>query len=203
MFLSRLVLNPRHPAARRDLASPYELHATLYRAFADPMAARVLWRLESARRPVVLVQSLQTPDFGALGPWGSGEYLLEAPQTKPLEPMLARLRPGQVLRFRLEANPTVTRQGKRHGLYRVEAQLQWLQRQGDKAGFEVVGAAVTRSERRSFPKRGQQQLIVLQVVRFDGHLRVVDPQRLREGMARGFGHGKALGLGLLTVAPQG
>lgn len=38
MYLSRLQLNPAHPQARRDLASAYELHRSLARAFAPDAA---------------------------------------------------------------------------------------------------------------------------------------------------------------------
>lgn len=51
MYLSQLLLNPRHPAARRDLADPYQMHRTLSRVYADGpdvRPGRFLWRLERA-----------------------------------------------------------------------------------------------------------------------------------------------------------
>lgn len=201
MYLSRLVLNPRHPLARRDLGNPYDMHATLLWLYEDPKAARPLWRSESARPPTVLLQSLVRPDFSRLDKRdGFAGYFAQAPETKPYE-LPRRLHEGQVLRFRLEANPTVTRGGRRHGLRRVEEQLLWLRRQAEKAGFSVLGATVSRTERWSVRKRGQEQAIVLWVARFDGVLQVRDPDRLREAIQKGIGHGKAFGLGLLSVAP--
>lgn len=49
LTLSRLVLDPRDHAARRDIANPYAMHQTLARVFAehpDAPPARFLWRLE-------------------------------------------------------------------------------------------------------------------------------------------------------------
>jgi CRISPR system Cascade subunit CasE len=202
VYLSRLVLNPRDHRARRDLANPYEMHATLAWLFEDPKVARPLWRLESVRPPVVLLQSTAPPDFARLqGRDGYQGYFAKAPESKPYG-LPDRLNAGLVLRFRLEANPTVTRQGKRHGLRRVDEQLLWLHRQAEKFGFTVVGVTVSRIERRSFWKRGADRPIVLFAVRFDGHLQVRDPKRLREGIVRGIGHGKALGLGLLSLAQR-
>lgn len=203
MYLSKLVLDPRHPRARRDLGNPYEMHATLASLFDDLRTARPLWRLDQHRPPIVLLQSLVPPDFGRLeGRLGYQGYLREPPQSKPyLLPQ--RLEPGQVLRFRLEANPTVTRAGKRYGLRRVEDQLGWLERQAKKAGFQVLGATVSRIQRLRCLKRDSAAPIVLLAVRYDGHLRVEDADRLRRAIANGIGHGKALGLGLLSVAPGG
>lgn len=202
MYLSRLILNPRHPKARRDLANPYEMHRTIAWLFEDPKVARPLWRLESPRLQVVLLQSTVPPDFTRLqGRDGYQGYFAQAPEAKPYG-LPDRLYTGQVLRFRLEANPTVCRGGNRHGLRRVEEQLLWLRRQAETFGFDVLGASVSRIERRSFTKRTADRPIVLLTVRFDGHLQVRDPQRLRQGIVGGIGHGKALGLGLLSIAPK-
>lgn len=202
MYLSKLVLNLRHPWVRRDLGNPYEMHSTLAWLFEDPKAARPLWRLESLRPPVILLQSVLPPDFDRLRNRDGYEgYFREPPQSKPYGRFLDRLTRGQVLRFRLEANPTVTRAGKRHGLRRVEDQIGWLHRQAQRCGFEILGATVSRVERRSFPKRGREVVIVLLAVRFDGYLRVRDPELFREAVVNGIGHGKALGLGLLSIAP--
>lgn len=204
MYLSKLVLNPRHPLARRDLANPYELHSTIYQAFPDPGSDRVLWRLEWSRRstePVVLVQSCSRPDWQLVEARSAYEgYFLKPPETKPYT-LLQRVTTGQVLRFRLEANPTVTRLGKRHGLVKVEEQLDWLSRQAAKSGFVVLGATVSSSEHRRFAKRQTENEIVLLAVRYDGYLKVSDPILFREAVRKGLGHGKSMGLGMLSVAP--
>lgn len=201
VYLSKLVLNLRHRWVRRDLANPHEMHSTLSRLFDDPKAARPLWRLEGMRPPTVLLQSAQPPDFSRLLATNGYEgYFSVPPHSKPYD-LPQRLVEGQVLRFRLEGNPTVTRQGKRHGLRRVDEQLQWLDRQAQRHGFQVLTATVSRVERRSFHKRGADAPIVLLAVRFDGYLQVREPDRLRRAIAQGIGHGKALGYGLLSVAP--
>ena len=35
MYLSRLILNPRHRRVQREVANPYEMHRSLMRAFPD------------------------------------------------------------------------------------------------------------------------------------------------------------------------
>ncbi len=73
MYLSRLQLNPAHPQARRDLASAYELHRSLARAFAPGETSppkRFLWRREADRSGMpgatVLVQSAHPGDWSTL-----------------------------------------------------------------------------------------------------------------------------------------
>ncbi|MGE5578410.1 MAG: type I-E CRISPR-associated protein Cas6/Cse3/CasE [Bacillota bacterium] len=204
MYLSRLVLNLRHSFVRRDLANPYELHSTLYQAFAEPRSDRVLWRLEANRpvlEPVVLVQSHGCPDWRLVETRdGYAGYFLRPPETKPY--MLPEwVTTGQVLRFRLEANPTVTREGRRHGLAGVEEQLDWLNYQATKSGFTVLGATVSKAEYRRFVKRKSGREIVLLAVRYDGYLRVSDPSLFYGAIQKGLGHAKALGLGMLSIAP--
>ncbi len=215
MYLSKLVLNPRHPLARRDLANPYEMHSTLAWVFEGHQDERLLWRVERPRfesAPVVLVQSRHAPEWSRLEAREEyAGYLLREAQWKPYT-LPDRLTAGQVLRFRLEANPTVTRDGKRHGLLREEQQVAWLERQGAQHGFRLLyfespdgripSCRVTAVERRRFRKRQTGQFIVLLAVTYDGYLQVTDPAALRAAIAEGLGHGKGLGLGLLSVAPS-
>ena len=216
MYLSKLILNPRHPLARRDLANPYELHSTLAWVFEEHTDERLLWRVERRRLgagPVVLVQSRHVPRWERLEAREEYRgYLLREAQWKAYT-LPDRLAAGQVLRFRLEANPTVTRNGKRHGLVRPEQQVRWLERQGARHGFRLLYAElpegklpncrVTAVERRRFRKRQTGQLIVLLAVTYDGYLQVTDPAALRQAIGQGLGHGKGLGLGLLSIAPAG
>lgn len=200
MYLSRFFLNPKHPLARRDLANPYEMHSTLAWLFENPAAARPLWRLEWTRPPAVLFQSFEPPDFSRLlRREGFEGYFASAPESKEYR-LPSLIQAGERLRFRLEANPTVTRGGKRHGLTRIDDQMLWLHRKAASAGFSVLHAYVSRMERRSFKKRGADAPIVLFAVRFDGWLEVRDPDKLREAIRLGVGHGKALGLGLLSIS---
>src|SRR5262249_11410448 len=107
VFLSKLILNVRDRTARRDLASPYEMHRTILSAGFDGVPkdalGRVLFRTDEDRAgrtpPVVLVQSDREPDWARL-PTG---YTTRGPECKPFDP---QFRAGHRLRFRLRANPT-------------------------------------------------------------------------------------------------
>jgi CRISPR system Cascade subunit CasE len=215
MYLSRLILNPRDRDAQRDLANVYELHRTLMSAFPEdlPDRERVLFRVEpdlATGIPTVLVQSHIEPDWQGLS--AREDYLLPASQWPPsvfanpaLKPFTLALTPGQRLAFRLRANPTVKRDGSRHGLYREDEQRDWLDRKGHQAGFEVLqlrtvqeGNTYARIPR----KRGDgRRRATFFAVCFDGLLRVRDPDRLWESVQDGIGPAKGFGFGLLSLAP--
>jgi len=119
---------------------------------------------------------------------------------KPLELHLAV---GQVLAFRLRANPTVKRDGKRRGLVQEEDQRAWLERKAADGGFRVLSARITREGAvRGKVRRGDEKHnLLLLAVRFDGLLQVADPERLVATVRRGVGSGKGFGFGLLSLAP--
>lgn len=203
MHLTQLRLDPHDANARRDLADPYDMHRTLARAFvqSDQNALpRFLWRLEPGQAwadPVVLVQSEHAPDWSFLSTVNG--YLRAdagglASKTFDLSGMLRR----PTLRFRLAANPTVTRAGKRLGLIGEDAQLAWLERQGQRLGFDLATALVSASDM-VHGRKGSTRISLRRVV-FEGVLRVSDPTALAEAVAQGVGHGKALGCGLLSLA---
>lgn len=210
MYLSQLVLNPRSFAARRDLSSAYQLHASLCRAFAtsDQSVPKFLWRLEPTQKyapPKVLVQSVSLPDWNSFESERFKGYLAETPEAKPVP--LEHLQLGQTLRFRLKANPTVTRKDpsnlekrKRHGLKDVEEQLEWLAHQGKNGGFAVLGAMVAQSERVQMFKHGGGRPITVQSVLYEGHLKITSLELFKQTLEFGLGHAKALGFGLLSVA---
>ena len=208
MHLSRLELDVRHRRAREDAADPYRLHQTLMRAFdhTSPEERRVLFRLELQRglKAVVLVQSNLAPRWEAAEEWW-GEAFSFA--TKPWEPAFQA---NQMLRFRLRANPTVKRNGKRHALYREEDQLAWLQRKLEAAGAHpqsvdpapegnVSAQKLLSSPSEQHPR--EKQRLTLFSVLFNGRLTVADPEPFAEALARGIGPAKGLGFGLLSVAP--
>ena len=205
MYLSQLKLNPTQPEARRDLGDAYQMHRTLARAFAPDAASalpRFLWRLERERSPgagnTVLVQAETGARWAALEALPG--YLLAgiAEKLVNLDRLIVE---GGILRFRLRANPAVKRDGKRWGLHDEQEQLAWLQRQGARVGFAVVGADVSQHERMRATQGRSGMLITVDSVQFDGQLRVLDAVALRSGVCAGLGPGKAMGLGMLSLAP--
>jgi CRISPR system Cascade subunit CasE len=165
VFLSKLILNARDRRARGDLAQPYELHRTLWRAFPEGDPGRVLFRVEADRLgggPAVLVQSDHRPRWERLEERGQ-RYLLAPPQFKEFNPSFVG---GQRLRFRLKANPTKkvaslsraerlagaggrdghTKNGRRAALLREEDQVAWLLHKGEEGGFGVPGGWVMNGD---------------------------------------------------------
>lgn len=204
MFLSKLTLDPRHPQARRDLSDAYEMHRTLARAFAsdaETAPARFLWRLERRAdyqpSSVVLVQAAQPADWSALEAFPGYADEIHANKAVDLESLI---QPGARYRFRLLANPTVTREGKRYGLMREDEQLAWIVRQGERHGFSVLGCVRGVDERLQVRQGRGGNRITLHTAMFEGLLQADAPESMRQGLLNGFGHGKAMGLGLLSLA---
>ena len=228
MYLSRLLLDPRSRAVRRDLADCQELHRSIMSAFPQTQqpeeSARerfgVLHRLEVDRRGnrlILYVQSWEEPDWSRLVPGYLEENSnLENPACKPVEEKYRGLKTGAVFAFRLQANPTrkIDKKnqkdgprwhGKRVELRREEDQIAWLQRKGEQGGFELLGVRVqgqVKEQGRRQRRGSSDSPLTLAGVVFEGHLRINDAGKFYDhSLARGIGPGKAYGLGLLSLAP--
>lgn len=222
MFLHRIHLDPRCREARRDIADPYQFHSTLCRAFSAPdekcPAGEFLWRLEpesnSSGAPRILIQSKAMADWSRIGVHG---WLASADPAVNLEERLRldSLKSGQRFRFRLRANPCVTRDRKRLGLMQLEDQEKWIARKGKQHGFSLPNLAsfdfsespsdridVRISQEQML--RGKQHTgngIRVYSVLYDGILTVTEPDKFKNALQSGIGHGKVMGLGLLSVVP--
>lgn len=228
MLLHRIHLNPRCKEARRDLGDPYQMHATLCRAFFPedmkcPPGA-LLWRLEPESgangAPRVLIQCRMTPDWSriAVPDWlACSEPGIDLVQKLALD----SLETGRAFRFRLRANPCKTVNGKRVGLIGADSQRDWLARKGVQHGFslpEPLSADYFEfqqtSGKRAYPdvRVTQEQILggrqkdgnAIRVFSalFEGRLRVTDVEPFRKALETGIGHGKLMGLGLLSVLPM-
>ncbi|MCW5968617.1 MAG: type I-E CRISPR-associated protein Cas6/Cse3/CasE [Blastocatellales bacterium] len=156
MFLSRLILNPRNRAVRRDLADCHNLHRTLLSAFpnSESTAPRnefgLLYRIETNTRSgriSAIVQSKLEPDWSGLN-----GYLLDVennPACKSVGAYYDALHSGQRLVFRLRANPTrkvdtktrpdgAKSNGKRVDIRGEGNQIAWLERKAEASGFRLL-----------------------------------------------------------------
>lgn len=219
MYLSRLNLNPRSRQVRKELSASYQLHRTLLRAFPSKEQGgpgRVLFRVDINKLtgvPTVYVQSEKEPDWDHL--IGLNDYLLTAgestvnPAHKSMDNQLRKVRPGQLLAFRLRANPTFRRQGKRLGWLKEEDQVEWLRRKANNGGFNLVSIRIApegmvkdrKTQGGVADSNTTSRPLTFLSVRFDGVLRVADLNRFLYTVRTGIGSGKALGFGLLSLGP--
>lgn len=222
MYLSRLVVNRRSSAVRRDLADCQELHRTVMRCFPTALGpARVehgvLYRLEMDRdgRAKLLVQSKVLPDWTRLPQnYLDGSAPDLNPATGSLQRILDGITPAARYQFRLVANPTRSlgvvaedgkRKEKRVELRKPDEWYQWLERKGALHGFKTMRCATqpvpnasTAEISKVYGKRKGQELTIA-TVRFDGLLEVVDGSLFREAVTRGIGRSRAYGCGLLSI----
>ncbi len=223
MYLHRIHLDPRCREARRDLADPYQLHSTLCRAFSEQETkcpeSEFLWRLEpetdSSGCLKILVQSKTLPDWERINIHGWLAHV--EPSIDLIKRLkLDSLQIGQRYRFRLRANPSVKRNGKRQGLLRQVDQESWIVRKGEQHGFSLPRLAnfdFSESEQEHVDVRvSQEQMLggkqhtgneirVFSVL-YDGVLMVTKPEKFRNTLETGIGPGKVMGVGLLSVAPM-
>lgn len=214
LYLSRLMLNDRDKQAAQDLRSAYSFHQSIRWAFPNagveggplPNGERLLWRDDGPHG--MLVQSVTRPDWDALSERHPGYFASEA-QVKPFD--LSGLQAGEHLAFRLKANVTVSRfrdgqdkendpRTKRQALRGAVEQVEWLERQGERGGFSVLGTDIVQSGNvRLYKARGGVPMTLFAVT-FEGLLRVEDPTQLAQTVQQGIGKAKALGFGLLSLA---
>lgn len=216
LHLTRLTLNPQNKQVIRDLADPYDMHRTLTRtAELEPNALTpFLWRQEHSdptEPPIALIQSEQPLNWNLL-PDGFA-IRIEQRSWNPND----LLTPGQHVRFRVVANPTVNRvpqpkpgeepsnqpargRRKRLGLRGEADQLAWIQRQADRLGLIRLSASVSRSGQIRTHRKADHRITVC-TAQFDGIATIAEPEALIFGMKKGIGHARMLGLGLVTVAP--
>lgn len=217
MYLSRLMLNPRSRQVQREILDPYQMHRTIMRAFPGKRdRSGVLHRLDLHPRTgaiTLLVQSLAEPDWTWLT---EKDYLQPFPGGRGVaNPAVKRYDPhfqaGQVLRFRLRANPTIKkvrreesgkhRNSNRVPLVRPEQQMEWLNKRAQANGFRLLRVEISQPQELSGHKEDANDLIKVYAIRFDGQLQVTDPARLHHAVTAGIGPAKAFGCGLLSLAP--
>jgi CRISPR system Cascade subunit CasE len=229
MYLSRLIFNPRSRQVRNELADPYEMHRTVCKAFPGGLfkaerneenMTNILFRVDLHPRthiPSLLVQSRQKPDWSFLST-DRKDYLLgenDLPldvENPAVKEMNVQLHNGQVLAFRLRANPTfkkttVTEDGEKHksrlGIFKEDEQRNWLTRKLEAAGAGLVSVNIVDEQfthGKLFAEKQKDKRLNFLSVQFDGVLQVKDSARFLDSLFTGFGSAKGLGFGLLSVA---
>lgn len=221
MYLSRVEVDTANRAKTRDLTHLGAFHNWVEQSFPAEIAAgkrqRHLWRLDQlAGKRYLLVLSQDLPDPAGLLRYGVAGTV----QSKAYDPLLARVQAGQLMRFRLTANPSyrMKRPGERQGRVvphiTAAQQRKWLEDRAEKAGFQLVDQQDVDDDAAFFEPafdivsrdwpvlhRKQGHGARLSRVTFEGVLRVTNATTFRQTLVTGLGREKAFGMGLLTVIP--
>ncbi len=224
MFLTKFSLNTARRGAGALLASPQRMHAAVLSSFPpgarlDTPEGRVLWRVDTGPRRVaeLFIASPDEPDLSHLVEQ-AGWPTLQAWQTKPYDPFLARIVTGQRWAFRLTANPVRQVRGadgarsKPVAHVTASQQVSWLVERAERMGISItLGAdaeptvSVAERRTRSFDRRdeagGSSRRVVVAQATFEGLLEVTDAAALANVLRRGVGRARGYGCGLMTLAP--
>lgn len=208
MYLSRLRFHTANRDVRHTLQTPYRVHAAIMRGFpghVNSPTSRVLFRQEQSIRlslwDEVLVQSPIQADWNDLSKSFGSAFNY---QQKPIS---ITVRVGQYLRFRLRANPVVTRAGKRVAILDESEQRDWLVKRGEKLGFTLHDHTVnnegiwTADKGAKDTEDSQLLRIAICTALYDGCLIVRDADKFTKVLQEGIGSAKGFGCGLLSVAP--
>ena len=203
MYLSRIALDVTDRNTMKALGSPSIFHGAVSASFTGERP-EVLWRIDNLNDQLfMLILSHDRPDltnfcrqFSNGGSW----------ETKDYDQLLERLKCGDVLRFRITANPTKSicdksgKRGKVAAHITTEHQKNWLIQKSTQNGFSVNENSfdVIYSKWYRFYKQGNNYVTLLSVS-YEGVLEITDTERFRAALTKGIGRGKAYGMGLMTV----
>ena len=225
MFLSKVVLNPRHRLTYRLASDLYAQHRFVMSAFPDLQGAEqsnegtqdkqgILYRLEADKQSdtmFFLVQSRVESDWSK-----TRELHPDVLCSKESKEDRRTFEKGGHYRFRLRASPTVCRvnrdadghrqASKRLGLVKEEEQREWLVRVGDRCGFGIAPEAILiipQGKQEGFKPKPEgkhlHDLVTCFMVDFDGALHITDETLFSAALREGIGRGKAWGCGLLSL----
>lgn len=220
MYLSRVEIDVNNRQKTKDLTHLGAYHNWVEHCFPEEIKAgkrcRHLWRIDPLDgKKYLLLVSEEAPDLQQMEVNGVAGTAI----TKSYDQFLDSLKEGQLMQFRLTANPThaIPKLGSDQPRIvphiRIDDQRGWLVKRSAGRGFQLVqqaSIAGLESEddqafnivNRDFQiLRKGHHTVRLSRVTFEGYLRIDDLKRFKKTLVSGIGREKAFGMGLMTVIP--
>ncbi len=223
MIFSRISIKDNATSAEQILSDvstqDYALHQTVWKFFAKSEQKRdFLFKVERVSGvPVIYAVSQMRPYVPVNSAW----YV----EAKPYDPVFAK---GDQLYFSIRVSACKKRTEASGKLKKTDiviakkrmllkelpqdqlpsnqeithkAASEWMNRQGELKGFELVDFQVTRHEWHEFEKNGQSgaNQISFPTLDLDGTLRVVSPDHFKQMLFKGIGSARSFGCGLMMV----
>lgn len=222
MYLSRVQIDVNNRQKTKSLTHLGAFHNWIEHCFPDEIRAhnryRHLWRIDQlAGKKYLLLLSKERPDLTELVKYG----IPQTAMSRAYDPFLMQIQEGQIMQFRLTANPTHAikrRDSKQPRIVphiTIQQQGKWLADRADKLGFQLVEQNQDRFSNvpelaafdivnRDWPiLRHGGRRIRLSRVTFEGLLRVKNLEEFKQTLENGVGRERAFGMGLMTVIPRG
>ncbi len=201
MYISRVYLDTRKHDTAKALYDLNMLHGALESCFTGERH-HPLWRIDrDANKTSLIMLSRDLPDFTSFQKqFGLAGMQVE---TKTYDRYIETIEGDMCYRFRLVANPVVTKDGKRIPLNMNRTEkyqyctTDWLKDRLKRNGAEVVSCDISACKNNRISKH--RHGITLYTVQFDGVLKILDSEAVKKALVNGIGHGKAYGCGLLTI----
>ncbi|MFJ4678103.1 type I-E CRISPR-associated protein Cas6/Cse3/CasE [Kitasatospora sp. NPDC088783] len=212
IWLTRIITDQWHRDVRHDGADAVHLHHRIMSLFPDDVPSTeprrhlgILFRTETGRDgDQILLQSNREPDPTQL-PDGYGTFA-----AKPLTPLLAALRKGLPVRYRIAASAVRKPGTTTRALYDLPEVValngpyaeEWWTRQAETSGLALTTLHSTPLDAATGNRRQDKQRVHHARTLFEGTAHITDPDLLRTRIREGIGRGKAYGCGLLSIAPR-
>lgn len=196
MYISKLLIDVKIPAVRRDLNSPDLFYNTVKAITGD---SKPVFRIENVPlnqtdfiQPVLVV-SESRPDIKKSGkPAGYFKSIETLEYAIPV-------REGIVYRFFMKANPSVRIFFKDYDVDTDEARKKWIETECSPNGFELIDCKCTDDGFITSRENGKRLCSVI----YEGALKIYDEKKFSSALYKGIGRGRSLGLGLLSVESFG
>ena len=204
MYLSQVYLDTSKVRTARALRNRQIFHGAIERCFTGDRQ-RPLWRIDRENGNIkILILSHDIPDFQSfMAQFGDYNY---SPMTKEYDKYIENIcKPGNVLRFRMAANPIICKNGKRIPLNanrtasQPYAAMDWIRDRLENNGADMLNGILTDFKTVAAYKSGIKANKFVSA-EYNGLIKITDPEKFRRALTEGFGHEKAYGCGLISVA---
>lgn len=200
MYLSKIILDRRHPSIRQALQDCHDMHRNIQNWFDKSRKdAGILYRLNcNEKDAAVYVLSDEQP----VEPKTNNECM-ELAGTRDVSDFEGQMTTGKSFHFSLVTSPCKkiiienSKNSRRRFLRLPEERAEWLQKHANQAGFQICSLCEKNEQELHSGHKGTGMFI--RTVEFEGILKITDSDLFRHSWENGIGPEKAYGLGLLLL----
>ncbi len=200
MYLSKIILDRRHPSIRQALRDCHDMHRNIQNWFYKPRKdAGILYRLNcNEKDAAVYVLSEEQPDQSKIT-----NDCMKLVGSREVSDFEGQMTAGKSFHFSLLTSPCKkvpignSKNSRRRFLRMPEERAEWLQRHAKQSGFQIC--SICEKNEQELHGGQKESGMFIRTVEFEGILKITDPNIFRHSWENGIGPEKAYGMGLLLL----